>query len=69
MALFHIKFETDRDRIRAVEVLDEVGDARHGLPDNCMLVNERHVEALRRGGVAFHYVQPKEVRRGPRPSI
>lgn len=69
MALFHIKFETDRDRIRAVEVLDEVGDARHGLPDNRMLVNERHIEALRGGGVNFHYVQPREVRRGPRPSV
>jgi len=70
MALFHIQFETDGDRLRAVEVLDDVGDTRHGLPDNRMLINERHLTALRRNRVAFRFVRrDEEVRRGPRPPV
>lgn len=70
MALFHIQFETDDDRLRAVEVLDDVGDTRHGLPDNRMLVNERHLAALRRNRVTFRFVRrEEEVHRGPRPPV
>lgn len=69
MALFHIQFETDEDRFRAVEVLDEVGDTRHGLPHNQMLINERHLEALRRNKIAFHFIRREEERRGPRPPV
>lgn len=69
MALFHIQFETDEDHLRAVDVLNEVGDARHGLPNNQMLINERHLEALRRNQIAFRYVRREEVRRGPRPPV
>lgn len=69
MALFHIQFETDDEHFRAVDVLNGVGDARHGLPDNRMLVNERHLEALRTNQIRFRFVRPEEVRRGPRPSV
>lgn len=69
MALFHIQFETDGDRRRSVEILDGVGDARHGLSDNRMLVNEQHLEALRRNQITFRFVRPGEVCRGPRPSV
>lgn len=70
MALLHIQFETDEDRRRAVEVLDSVGDARHGLPENRMLINEQHLEALRRNQIAFRFVrQEEEVRRGPHPPV
>ncbi len=70
MALFHVQFLTDYERLLAVEILDNVGDARHGLPDNRMLINERHLEALQRHKVKFRFVERKEeVRRGPRPPL
>ena len=69
MALFHIQFETDDDRRRSVEILDSVGDTRHGLSDNRMLINEQHLEALQRNQIRFRFVRPGEVRRGPRPSV
>ena len=69
MALFHIQFLTDEDHLRAVDVLNDVGDARHGLPDNQMLINEDHLAALRRNQIGFRFVPREEVRRGPRPPL
>lgn len=73
MALFHIQFLTDKDRLQAVEVLDRVGDTRHGLPNSQMLVSERSLEALQERRVQFRFMTPprgkEEVSGGSHPSV